>query len=573
MADPFFSVRYHVEDEILAQTKAVTGPARSVRRGAGPIALAGRNNDESAARHYLAQVLDRDPRPAVRSLSAPERPEVVPDMRLEDIKEQPLTKTRLVRFGQTRLTVPIFGSRAVVELNQKRGCVSVSAQLSQVDNVAPVPSLSQKDALAKIAELTKVKPVALQKQVRQPAQITYFHDARDGSWHLAYHFKDISALPPDFLKEAANGKGTCHGHAPSPRQDFPVLDYLVDAHDGTVLFYFSKSPMILPVCKCSGKDELNVKQDFWGTKLKRGFELTDPLRRLKTYDLKGADLTRTALPGSPIRNASANFPQTEAVSAHVNAARVHDFYNSVFMRDGVDDKGMDLVSVVNCTYKNTGPSPEWPNAVWWNGRMWYGQVRDAKGKLKSYARYLDVIAHELTHGITESTAGLVYKDEPGALSESLSDIFGVIIGNWYTKGGGGSVRTWRWEFGPGLGEKGLPLRDLSRPERTGDPDHMKKYLKTANDSGGVHTNSNIHNKAAFYLFSAKDKKGKYIFPPRDAAALYYLCLPRLSALAGFSQVLAALLEVARTFYAGVPGGSGPKVKCILAAYKKVGIVP
>src|SRR4029077_20674676 len=123
-----------------------------------------------------------------------------------------------------------------------------------------------------------------------------------------------------------------------------------------------------------------------------------------------------------------------------------------------------------------------------DGKMWYGQDAGPDGKLRSFSRFLDVIAHELTHGVTEHTSNLIYKDQSGALNESFSDILGIIIANWDPTNPDRDVSTWTWQLGVGLGDKGGPLRDLSNPKATGDPDHMKDFLKTRQDSGGVHTN-------------------------------------------------------------------------------------
>src|SRR5262249_12042447 len=151
-------------------------------------------------------------------------------------------------------------------------------------------------------------------------------------------------------------------------------------------------------------------------------------------------------------------------------------------RRGVNDRGSDVVGVVNCCL-DTGPV--WRNAVWWDQRMWFGQDFDANGILRSYAQHLDIIAHELTHGVTESTAGLIYQGQSGVLNESFSDIFGVIVKNWYdidkdVQLDRGSRRDstsgWNWWIGEGLGPRGKPLRDLSDPKATGDPDHMDRFV-------------------------------------------------------------------------------------------------
>ena len=180
-----------------------------------------------------------------------------------------------------------------------------------------------------------------------------------------------------------------------------------------------------------------------------------------------------------------------AISAHVHAGQVWDFYNSILQRKSVDDEGMELVSIVNCTSPDDvepgGDPNEWGNAIWWENRMWYGQMKNKKGELVSVATYLDIIGHELTHGVTEKSSALIYQGQSGALNESFSDIMGVIIFNWYTRGPDSPVSEWTWEIGAGWGGDGLPLRDMSNPGRTGDPAHMKQFLRTREDSGGVHS--------------------------------------------------------------------------------------
>src|SRR5262249_7704916 len=123
------------------------------------------------------------------------------------------------------------------------------------------------------------------------------------------------------------------------------------------------------------------------------------------------DIDRAPVPANAVSQPSNAWGSKNraAVSAHVHATRVYDFYKSVLFRDGIDDKGMDLVSIVNCTYDQDESPPEWHNAVWHENKMWYGQDLAATGTLRSFARFLDVIAHELTHGVTEHTSNLVYQ--------------------------------------------------------------------------------------------------------------------------------------------------------------------
>jgi bacillolysin len=528
------------------------------------------NSDEGAARFYLSRVFERDKRPSVRGLSrgpAADHAELVPEMQLTGVQEVPSTKTRLVHFTQTRKTIPIFGSHAVVELDQNRKFVNVTSNVADVKDVSTVPFVSERDALKRIEELTETH-VSIDKI--QPPELTFFYDDEKEKWHLVYFFRKVTAAPKDYIKSASSRKRRDHGAGLSPRKLKPQINYLIDAEDGTIMFYYSATPFVDVPTKCKGVGELCQTHEFWGRKVNKVYELNDPIRYIKTYDHKGGDFENDQLPPRTVFHNSNDWKNTNkaAISAHVNGSRVYDFFKSVLKRDGIDDKGMDLISIVNVTYSEDPSSVgEWRNAIWYSNRMWYGQDMGTDGKLCSYARFLDIIAHELTHGITQYTSDLVYKNQSGALNESFSDIFGVIINNWYVIGPDSNTDLWNWEIGKGLGENKSPLRDMSNPMRTNDPDHMSHYLHTNEDEGGVHTNSNIHNKAAYNLLTAKDENGNHVFTPGEVALLYYLCLCRISKMATFSDVLEELVVIANTYW----DCDEEKIKHIRDAYQRVGI--
>ncbi len=573
MLSGFRKVRFHVVDKDVEELRAA-GTRPLAHRGVGrPRELdegsVQFNNDEAAARYFISKVFQQDERPGVRGLTAPDRAELVPDMRLTGVQEVPLTNTRLVRFDQTLSSIPVFGSRVVVELDQNRELVGLVGELAEIEEVSPIAALSPADALKRIAELAEVDVRSL--EAVQPPELNFFHDEKHETWHLAYFFKEVDAAPESFLESALDCESHGHGMGRSPRQIHPRLNYLVDAHDGTVLLYYSATPLLDIPSKCHGVGEGGSIYEFWGRQAAEGFEMSDPLRAVKTYDQRLADVM-APLPTGPVQNVTNDWAggNRAAVSAHVNATRVYDFYKSVLMRDGIDDKGMDLASVVNCTYSDDEPPPEWHNAVWYQNRMWYGQVKEHDGTLRSYSRFLDIIAHELTHGVTQYTSDLVYRYQSGALNESFSDIFGVIINNWYVVGPDSDVEQWNWEIGPDLGPNGLPLRDMSDPTRTDDPDHMDDYLVTSADSGGVHTNSNIHNKAAYNVLTVRDEQGQHVFTSREVAVLYYLCLSRLNSWAKFSDALEELVNVVTTYFAGDPDRE-QKIGYIRDAYARVGI--
>jgi bacillolysin len=383
----------------------------------------------------------------------------------------------------------------------------------------------------------------------------------------------VPLMPSARASAADNPRHTC-GVSHSLRVHHPLFDYLVDAHSGALVYFYSVTPTADDPVRCTGVDENGKPVEFFGRQEGNAFVMWDPWRHIKTYDWGYTDIM-TDGPNAPISGDSAAFANSAAVSAHVNATAVYDFYNSVLLRSSVDGKGLELISNVNCISSDDlsiEKPKQWRNAAWWDKKMWYGQL-DEGSTLRSFSRYLDIIAHELTHGVTEATSGLVYREQSGALNESFSDIFGVIIKNW-ASGRQASVQGWDWEIGSGLGPDGGPLRDMSNPTRTNDPAHMNDYknypVTNEDDWGGVHTNSNIHNKVAHTLLTSVGPDGQARIPPKDAAVLYYLCLTRLSSTATFANARAGLVNAANSYYAG-SADRAARVDAIAAAYQQVGI--
>lgn len=298
--------------------------------------------------------------------------------------------------------------------------------------------------------------------------------------------------------------------------------------------------------------------------------LRDPERRVETYDFgfRRFDALGAQFPGSDVTSPPEPWVPA-AVSAHANALEVADFLFDVLKRDGLDGLGQPFVSSINCTSARQPSATEWRNAAWLPSRaqMVYGQ-RPVNGALTSYSVARDVVAHEITHGLTDRTARLVYRFESGALNESYSDIFGILVSNQHEPDFG----QWNWEMGEDLNQTGIPLRDLSDPTKRGQPAHMDDFLVTDQDEGGVHTNSGIHNKAAYNLITA-EHSGEFVFGFAEVAALCYLALTQfLSSTSGFADSRRAIERAAKTLFAGnAPDVRERKLGAISAAFDAVGV--
>ncbi|MEX5301236.1 M4 family metallopeptidase [Kocuria sabuli] len=532
-------------------------------------------SNEAAARFYLDKLLRQDDRRAMEAVVAPEEPGLVPGLVAESEQDLRVLGTHQLRFAQTSQGIPIFGTSAVVELTDARDLVSVNAHLDQVTGVDPVESLSRAEALDKVAQYTGAD---IPSEAGVSGRLHFYKD-EDSRWHLAWLFHGLPAEPPaaDGTTDAEDENLHGLGRRPVP----PRVTYLVDAHDGEVLFHYSAVPTAIPA-RCKGIDEDETEQKFYGQLVDQADTkcwLNDPLRSSGTYDLDFADIfDNPPLPAHPVQADSSDFSTTNraAVSAHVNATRVLDFYKSVLQRDGLDDQGMAIKSVVNVTARSMETPPTLLNAFWFDNAMWYGQVQ-GDGRLVSLSRYLDVIGHELTHGVIEHTSNLVYATQSGALNESFADIAGVIINNWYTAPDRHDVGTWDWEIGRGLRRDGRPLRDFEDPSRTGHPMHMNDFRhlspgelpNNGNDQGWVHFNSSIHNKAVHNLLTMTDREAR-VFSVEDVAVLTYFGMARLSSLATFSEALQSILDVARTYFGGDTDRQN-KLDAIRLGYQSVGI--
>lgn len=208
----------------------------------------------------------------------------------------------------------------------------------------------------------------------------------------------------------------------------------------------------------------------------------------------------TKLPGKLVRGeGDPKSKDAEINEAYDGSGKTYDFYLKVLQRNSIDGKGMRLDSTVHY-------SRNFDNAFWDGRQMVYG---DGDGDLfQRFTKCLDVIGHELTHGVTQFEAGLEYQDQPGALNESFSDVFGSLIKQYAKKQ---KAKQADWLIGEGLFTKkvhGVAIRSMKAPGTAYDdptigkdpqPAHMSHFVKTTSDNGGVHINSGIPNKAFYEL--------------------------------------------------------------------------
>jgi Zn-dependent metalloprotease len=206
-----------------------------------------------------------------------------------------------------------------------------------------------------------------------------------------------------------------------------------------------------------------------------------------------------SLPGKVVRTEGQHATgDVTADEAYDGLGATYDLYSEVYGRDSIDDEGLPLAASVHY-------GDDYNNAFWNGSQMVFGD-----GDRVLFNRFtisLDVIGHELAHGVTEDEGPLFYVTQSGALNESLSDVFGSLVKQKRLKQTAAKAD---WLIGAGLlasGVHGAALRSMKAPGTAYDdprlgkdpqPDHMTKFVRTDRDNGGVHINSGIPNKA-FYL--------------------------------------------------------------------------
>ncbi|WP_290780018.1 M4 family metallopeptidase [Exiguobacterium sp. UBA5002] len=435
--------------------------------------------------------------------------------------------SQIVRLQQEVDGVPVFGSVVV-------GNVAKDGTLKAVVNDAI--NVKGKPGLAKKATLSEKKAIKLYQKAIKASKFEVAPKAE----LVIYPVKDDAVYAYKVTSTVLAGK--------EPSR----WTYFIDANSGKVLNKFDQ------LAHATGTTVLGTSATFNTTLSAGKYYLQDTTRGkgVYTYDAKN----RTSLPGTLWADADNVFNATydrAAVSAHVNAAKTYDFYKNTYGRNSYDNAGARLNSTVHY-------STNYNNAFWDGTKMVYG---DGDGTtFVALSGALDVVAHELTHAVTEYTAGLVYQNESGAINEAVSDIMGTVAE--YTVGS-----NFDWLVGEDIytpGVNGDALRSMSNPAAYGDPDHYSKRYTGTQDNGGVHINSGIINKAAYLLgnggtFYNVSVTG--IGVPKLGAIYYRALNVYLTPNSNFSSLRAAVVQSAKDLY----GSTSAEATAAAKSFDAVGV--
>lgn len=311
---------------------------------------------------------------------------------------------------------------------------------------------------------------------------------------------------------------------------------------------------MVETARLRGRREAHVA----GTAALRAAVIGGRTRRVFTADNTGT------LPGRLLRaEGEPASPDVAVNEAYDGAGFTYDLFWQNYQRDSLDGNGMTLDSTVH--YQK-----EYDNTFWDGNRMVYG---DGDGDLfNRFTLAVDVIGHELTHGVTEHTCNLAYSGQSGALNESWSDVFGSLVKQWQWRQTAAAAD---WLVGQGLFTSkvsGVALRSLKDPGSAYDdpilgkdpqPAHMRDYVVTLEDSGGVHINSGIPNHAFFLAAVAMGG-----FAWEKAGRIWYVAArDRFSATTDFPGAASLTHAVAGELF----GSGSDEQKAVQYGWESVGI--
>ncbi|WP_309889150.1 M4 family metallopeptidase [Archangium sp.] len=481
-----------------------------------------------------------------------------------------MTHVRMDRMHEGK---KVFGEQLISHLDRQGKVKDLTGEVSKIPaglGSEPV-KLSAKDALA-IAQ----KDFAGKTDADRPPTVErVVVQGKDGNYHAAYHVE---------LTHTAKLESD-----ERPRR----MNYLVDANSGELLRSFNQmggielprastpttpgtpapvpgTPPSTPPATGPGDDTslYSGKVDLSTTKTANGYTLEDSTRGkgVVTYDAQNKEQASRPVRFTDKNNtwgeATDSVRTKSAVDAHYGAAMTYDFLKDVLGRDSLDGKGEKLVSNVHI-------SKDFVNAYWDGKQMNYG---DGDGKNAGPLTTLDIAGHEIAHGLTERTAGLIYEGESGGLNEAMSDIIGTGV-EWFASRKNQAVE-FDWKVGedawtPGNGN-GDALRYMDDPTKDGySIDNYKNYPKQTE----VHGSSGIANNAFYLLVNGGTNRtsGQKVedgIGMEKGLKVYYRALAHyMTPNTTFAQAKQATLKAATDLY----GANSAEVQKVKESWSAVGV--
>ncbi|MFI6044722.1 M4 family metallopeptidase [Nocardia sp. NPDC051321] len=409
-----------------------------------------------------------------------------------------------VRLRQEIDKVPVFGASAAESLAADGSLISVTGSLSKKSEgkfaTTTPPAAVQATALKKVAEQSKSAP----DRLKVAATKAYWYDAK-----LAAKDQAQSAAVPAF-------KVDINGASAEKKGEPATWVVFVDAgNTAKVLDSWSETKHLNRVVCDNESRQIDPDQAECGT----------------------ADIQPTRTEGNP----PVGVQDVDQVYDYLgNTEGFYAKYTQVpnltelIGDDTGDGYGKALRATVRlCTYDEC----PYQNAFWSGSYMAYGSGVTTE----------DITGHELTHGVTQNTNGLVYRGEPGAINESMSDVFGEFVFLTDTANPCNTAAN-RWKLGA-CSSLGV-IRDMQNPKAYRNPDTYKGqyWYAGSGDSGGVHTNSGVGNRTASIMVDGGTLNGVTVsaLGIEKVAALYWTTQTLLSSNSNYGALSSALKNACNT---------------------------
>jgi thermolysin len=489
------------------------------------------------------------------------------ELRIRQVRDDTLIAGRVNdRADQYYRGVRVFGGDISRQMDAQGVLLSVYGNLYSGIDISVDPKLTADDARARAGEL---------------AGLTQGPDAPD---------PELMVLP---VEDTGGYKLAWRVRAVTASVD--IVQYFLDAASGDVLLQYSDRESQSAVGRAVGVLGDNKKISV--TSSNGAFSMVDRLRppSIDTNDMKGDPIrTINYLSGLLQLNSSDvaadddnNWTDGAVDDAHVYAGYTYDYYFKRFGRHGLNNNDIRIRSLANPVRRTQADLQRYfsqfpdffVNAFYAGGGVMVYGVGLPPGftlggqSWNHLSGALDVVGHELTHGVTGFTSNLIYRNESGALNEAFSDIMGTSIEFFFQPAGNGDMKA-DYLCGEDVVKPG-GLRSMENPQVFGDPDHYSRRFTGTADNGGVHINSGIANQAFYLAIEGGTNRTSGLAVQGVGGAnreqmekvFYRAFTSMLPANATFSQARAATIQAAQDLY----GSNSNAERAVTQAWTAVGV--
>jgi bacillolysin len=422
------------------------------------------------------------------------------ELRMRRVRDDTQIPGRVTeRADQYYRGVRVFGADISRSVDDQGLVQSVFGNVYSGIDISPDPELSADDVRARIDALAGVEqPAATEPELvvvplSGGESATLASGSAAPQYRLAWRVRAVTA-------------------------NADIIQYFLDAKTGDVVLQYNDRQSQSAVGRATGV--LGDSKKISVTNSGGTFTARDLLRPpvIETEDMKGDPIRTvnyligriTLGPSDLATDSDNNWTDGAVDDAHIYAGYTYDYYFKRFGRHGLDDNNIRIRSLANPVHRTQADLNQFfssfpdffVNAFYAGGGvMVYGvglppgfTLRGQSWDFTSGA--LDIVAHELSHGVTEFTSNLIYQNESGALNEAFSDMMGISVEFFFQPPGSGPLKA-DYLMGEDVIRPG-GIRSAENPIAYGDPDHYSKRFLGAADNGGVHTNACIATQA-FYL--------------------------------------------------------------------------